>query len=147
MRFRYPLQKIVDLKTNQKTQAEWMLSKAVGKLKEEEDSLLELHQEKLRLEEELVKLSEQSVTISSMLINQQYINHINNQIQQQNKQILAAQNIVEHKKIELQTKMQDEKVWNMTRDKALSLFQAEFLKKEQDALDEMATVRYINSAP
>ena len=36
MRFRYPLQKLVDLKTNQKEQAEWMLSEAIADLQREE---------------------------------------------------------------------------------------------------------------
>ena len=37
--FRYSLQKIVDLKKNEKTQAEWILSHAMGVLQEEEHSL------------------------------------------------------------------------------------------------------------
>ena len=46
-KFRYAYQKIVDLKTSEKTQAEWLLSTAVGKLHTEEDSLNRLYQERL----------------------------------------------------------------------------------------------------
>ena len=42
MRFRYSLQKIVDLKANETKQAEWLLSDAVGRLSEAEHSLQEL---------------------------------------------------------------------------------------------------------
>ncbi|MGV2795025.1 flagellar export protein FliJ, partial [Clostridium perfringens] len=38
MRFRYVYQKVVDLKSNEKTQAEWMLSAAVGILQAEQYS-------------------------------------------------------------------------------------------------------------
>ena len=38
-KFRYAYQKIADLKTSEKTQAEWLLSTAVGMLHTEEDSL------------------------------------------------------------------------------------------------------------
>lgn len=36
MRFHYTFQKVVDLKGNEKTQAEWMLSTALGELQAQE---------------------------------------------------------------------------------------------------------------
>lgn len=42
MRFHYTFQKVVDLKGNEKTQAEWMLSSALGELQAQEKSLDEL---------------------------------------------------------------------------------------------------------
>ena len=48
-KFRYAYQKIADLKTSEKTQAEWLLSSAVGKLHTEEDSLNRLYQEEILL--------------------------------------------------------------------------------------------------
>lgn len=145
MQFRYPLQKIVDLKSNQKQQAEWILSKAVGKLLEEESSLERLTKDKQLLQEELNQQSLQSTTISSMMLTEQYIHHLNQQIVLKHNSVLNAQTVVQESKTVLQKKMQDEKVWKTTKDKAEWLFQAQFLKKEQEELDEIATVRFVNS--
>ncbi|MFD2613004.1 flagellar export protein FliJ [Paenibacillus gansuensis] len=145
MRFHYHLQKIVDLKTTQKTHAEWMLSKAVGVLREEESSLTMLYEQKTKLQEELQEQS-LSTTISSMRTAQFYISRLDERIRNQQGQIQAAQSEVEHTKNVLQNKMQDEKVWSMTREKAKLMFHSQLLKKEQDELDEMATVRFVNTA-
>ncbi|ANE47540.1 hypothetical protein SY83_16035 [Paenibacillus swuensis] len=147
MRFHYPLQKIVDLKTTQKTQAEWILSHAVGILRDEESNLDQLYEQKSQLQYELQDKTTQSTTISSMMVTQTYINHLSNRIHEKNKQVEMAQTEVEQKKTILQSKMQDEKIWNITRDKAQMVFQTQVLKKEQDELDEIATVRFVNTAP
>ncbi|MEC0268507.1 flagellar export protein FliJ, partial [Paenibacillus anseongense] len=39
MQFRYSFQQIVDLKNNERTQAEWILSEAMGQLRNEETNL------------------------------------------------------------------------------------------------------------
>ncbi|GJM75556.1 hypothetical protein HMSSN036_77720 [Paenibacillus macerans] len=48
MKFRYVYQKVLDLKSNEKTQAEWMLSAAVGELQSEQRSLEQLFEEQAR---------------------------------------------------------------------------------------------------
>jgi flagellar FliJ protein len=142
MRFRYAFQKIVDLKTNEKTQAEWMLSEAIGKVREEEISLSELHSAKDGLQEQLYTVSMNKTTISQIMMLQQFVDHIDQQIVLKNHDLQHAQQVVISKKDVLAGKMLEEKIWCKAKDRAQQRFSAIALKKEQEQLDEMATNRF-----
>jgi flagellar FliJ protein len=142
MRFRYAFQKIVDLKTNEKTQAEWMLSEAIGKVREEENSLSELHTEKDGLQDQMHAVCSNRATISQMLMFQQFVDHIDQQIVSKNKDLQQAHQVMLTKQDALNGKMLEEKIWCKAKDKAQQRFTAIALKKEQEQLDEMATNRF-----
>lgn len=141
MRFKYTFQKIVDLKSNEKTQAEWVLSGAIGHLREEEESLSTLFSEKSSIETELISAAEHT-TASALMNYQYYLEHLNHRIRNKTVDVrMAEKNVVEKRGI-LSSKMVEEKVWDQARNKAYLLHQAMVLKKEQEVLDEMATMRY-----
>jgi flagellar FliJ protein len=142
MSFRYSFQQIVDLKNNERTQAEWILSEAMGQLRNEETSLHGLFEQKEYLHNEMVQATSHSVTISNMLMMQSYMNHVDNQIARKHQDVKQAQHIVTQKQEHLSVKMIDEKVWTKAREKAHNQFRVMVAKKEQDALDEMATNRF-----
>lgn len=142
MRFHFPLQKIVDLKKNEKTQAEWVLSSAFGKLKAEEISLEALLKEQTKQQQRLASASEAPVPIADIQFIQQYITYLQQAIDKQRGLVKAAQLHVEGSKQALTEKTLDEKVWNKAREKALEHFNAASLKKEQHELDELASVRF-----
>jgi len=142
MRFRYAFQKIVDLKENEKTQAEWLLSQAIGKMREEESSLHELHAEKDGIHEQLHKASSNKATISQMMMFQQYAQHIDQQIVLKNKDLEIAKQVVVVKQDDLAGRMMEEKVWSKAKERAQHRFDAHLLKIEQNQLDEMATSRF-----
>ncbi|MFH5183171.1 flagellar export protein FliJ [Paenibacillus sp. TAB 01] len=142
MRFRYAFQKIVDLKANEKTQAEWILTEAIGKMREEESSLSELYSAKDEMIEQLQTASARTATISQLMMMQQYVDHIDHQIIRKNKDLEQAQQVVDMKQHDLAGKMMQEQVWNKAKEKALRQFTAAMLKKEQEQLDEMATNRF-----
>lgn len=142
MRFRYAFQKIVDLKTNEKTQAEWILTQAIGKMREEESSLTELFSAKDDLVEQLQTVSAHKTTISELMIMQQYVDHLDQQIIMKNKDLEQAQHVVNLKQDDLAGKMMQEQVWSKAKDKAFQRFNSLMLKKEQEQLDEMATNRF-----
>lgn len=142
MRFRYAFQKIVDLKINEKTQAEWMLSEAIGKMRAEESSLAELEKAKHEMQEELHRSSSQVTTVSNLLMLQSYVNHIDGRIQRKHRDVQAAKTIVQLKQDDLTGKMLEEKVWTKAKERAFQHFSSEVLKKEQNQLDEMATNRF-----
>lgn len=147
MKFRYPFQKVVDLKNNERTQAEWMLSNAIGKLQIEENSLQELHTKKEILEKNLSQASSNSAKIFELQEFQEYLTFVEQQIQTKHQDIQKAQHQVAHKKDDLSEKMLDEKVWSKAKEKAYSQYTALSLKKEQEQLDELATMRYISVSP
>lgn len=145
MKFRYPLQKVVDLKNNERSQAEWMLSQALGTLQIEESSLDKLHSEKQVLINNLSEASKNSAKISELQVFQEYLSYIEQQISTKHQDVQNAQTYVNTKQEDLSIKILDEKVWEKAKEKAYSKFQFTSLQKEQQQLDELATMRYINS--
>ncbi|PYI50369.1 flagellar export protein FliJ [Paenibacillus flagellatus] len=141
MRFRYPLQKLVDLKTNEKEQAEWMLSEAVGALQREELTLAELLAEHRRVAEELESASARKTTISQIQMLQHYLQHMEQQIRAKSNDVHRAQSNVADKQQALTEKMMEEKVWTKAKEKAHRQFTAFVLKKEQEEMDEIALTR------
>jgi flagellar FliJ protein len=142
MNFRYSFQQIVDLKNNERTQAEWILSEAMGQLRNEETSLHGLFEQKDSLHDEMASVSSSSVSISKMLLMQNYMNHVDQQIARKHLDVEQAQHVVLKKQEHLSERMIDEKVWSKAREKAYNQFQSFVAKKEQEALDEMATNRF-----
>lgn len=146
MKFRYSFQKIVDLKNNERNQAEWVLSKAIGTLKNEETRLSVLFDSRNEVYAQLASASEEKTTISQMMLMQSYVDHIDQQIAKKRGDIQVAQSIVINKQEKLSEKIQDEKVWNKARETAFTRYKSFNEKKEQDALDEMATNRFKKSS-
>lgn len=142
MHFRYSFQQIVNLKNNERTQAEWVLSEAMGQLRDEETSLDGLFKLKENLQNEMSAVSSDSVSISKMLMMQTYMDHVDQQIARKHKDVQQAKHVVLRKQEHLSERMIDEKVWTKAREKAFNQFQSFVAKKEQDALDEMATNRF-----
>ncbi|MEI7027332.1 flagellar export protein FliJ [Paenibacillus sp. y28] len=142
MKFKYSFQKLVDLKANEKSQAEWMLSKAIGKLNEEESSLQGLQAEKTSTHERMLGTAERKATISEMIAAQHYMQHLDHRIQQKRQEVHRAQNEVSQKQVFLSEKMLQEKVWNKAKERAYESFVGKIRKQEQEELDEIATVRH-----
>jgi flagellar FliJ protein len=142
MRFQYTFQKIVDLKNNERTQAEWVLADAIGKLRSEEEQLAELEDYKLRVQEQLVEVSSHKTTISEMLLMQHYVDQYSNRINAKHQSVQEAHHNVQNKQEYLTDKMLEEKVWAKARERAHHTYVGNLLHKEQLELDEMATNRF-----
>ncbi|MBM7564611.1 flagellar export protein FliJ [Paenibacillus sacheonensis] len=146
-RFHYAYQKIVDLKTSEKSQAEWQLSIVVGKLSQEESSLQKLQEERALWCEKLQQASQQAVPLSAILTMQSYIDFLDDGILRKLRDVKKAESAVEAGRRFLSDRMMDEKVWLKTKENALRRFQADRMTKEQNELDELATVRFMYAAP
>ncbi|MBJ6363379.1 flagellar export protein FliJ [Paenibacillus sp. MAHUQ-46] len=141
-KYRYPYQKIVDLKTSQKTQAEWMLSVAVGKLQLEEQSLEQLEEEKQHWADQLLEAAANLVVLSELRVMQQYMEHLEECIIRKSGDVKTAKMEVDRSKGYLTEKMMDEKVWLKAKENANGRFSQMILLKEQNELDEIASVRF-----
>ncbi|MDF9841383.1 MULTISPECIES: flagellar export protein FliJ [unclassified Paenibacillus] len=142
MRFHYTFQKVVDLKGNEKTQAEWMLSTALGELQAQEKSLDELLIQRSSLLLSLQSAAEQKTPMAKIIEMQNYVQYLDTCIARKHADINRAHQEVQHKQDHLSTKVLDEKVWLKARDKAKTIFQQNMILREQNELDEMATVRF-----
>ncbi|MFS0727842.1 flagellar export protein FliJ [Paenibacillus sp. 1P07SE] len=141
-KYHYPYQKIVDLKTSEKTQAEWILSTALGKLQDEEQTLHGLRREKALRQEEMLHSAAQVVSLSELRISQDYIRFLDECIERKLEDVSSAKRDVEISQSKLTDKMMDEKVWLKAKEKSTFRFRQELLLREQNELDEMASVRY-----
>ncbi|MCK6074051.1 MULTISPECIES: flagellar export protein FliJ [Paenibacillus] len=146
MKFRYHFQKVVDLKSNEKTQAEWMLSSAIGKLQTEEEHLMQLINDRNSLMDIIQSSAESCASASSLQELQRYAYHLDECISRKSSDVKHAQVNVQRNQTFLNGKVIDEKVWLGARDKAKIRFQQEMLLREQNDLDEMATVRFAAKA-
>ncbi|GGG12403.1 flagellar export protein FliJ [Paenibacillus abyssi] len=142
-RYHYPYQKIVDLKKSEKTQAEWMLSTALGKLQSEEQKLDQLLLDRAAWQEKLHNASMQIVTLSELTLLQSYLDHIDECIAKKYNDVHTAKSEVELEQSRLSVKMKDEKVWLKAKEQAFHRFSHTMQLKEQNELDEMATARYM----
>lgn len=145
MKYRYPLQKLVDLKANEKSHAEFLLSKAVVRLQEEQASLHRLHGERRAVEDAVWDSASGATTISELMQAQSYLLHLDQQIQRKHEDVLSAEQGVSRMQESLNGKVIEEKVWNKAKERAFDRFMTVVRKKEQDELDEIASVRRLET--
>ncbi len=143
MNFQYNFQKVVDIKSSAKNQAEWLLSSAIGELQAEEQSLDQLLEDQNRTLEAINQATEQSSPALELQNLQRYVVYLDQAIARKITDVRKAQLNVDHKKLHLTEKMVDEKVWMQAKEKAKTKFMHEHMLREQNALDEMATVRFV----
>jgi|UPI000374C7EE flagellar FliJ protein len=141
VKFRYPLQKIVDLKESEKSMAEWEYAAAIGFLRKEEERLAALRKEKEEAEQRLFEQTQRPTALSELQRLQQVIEWLDAGIRKQSESVREAERKMIQRRQKLTDKMVDEKVWVNARDKALQRFRHEALRREQNELDEMAIMR------
>jgi flagellar FliJ protein len=142
MRFHYPLQKIVDLKESEKSQAEWRLSEAIGRLKEEESALDEWKNERKKWEDRFRDMCERGASVADLIAIEQHLDYVDRQISAQMLQVAKAKNRVDSRKKKLKHKMIDAKIWNTAKEKARLQFLQEYARKEQGELDDLVSTRF-----
>lgn len=145
--FQYSFQKIVDLKSSEKMQAEWLLSSALSALAAEEQSLQQLHLAKREWEERLHSAAQNAIPLSELQTIGQYLDHLDSCIANKRKDVQHAERHVSQQRERLADRMKDEKVWLKAKDHALSRFRQALQLKEQNELDELATVRFMVPTP
>ncbi|SFE16480.1 flagellar FliJ protein [Paenibacillus algorifonticola] len=145
--FRYSYQKIVDLKTSEKTQAEWILSSSIGELQAAELTVEQLRESREEWEQKQHQSSQSGVSLAELQTIQQYVDYLDSCIEAKLLEVKRAQKVVEQNRIKLSDKMQDEKVWLKAKDNEKERFRYAMQLKEQNELDEMATVRFMVSVP
>lgn len=142
MNFKYVYQKVVDLRTNEKSQAEWILSAAVGELEAQKRSLEQLLADRVLTWSAIQQEVETKAEVAKLQQLQRHMDFLEKCIITKNNEVRYAEVNVETKQKQLNSKVLDEKVWLKAREKANASFQHELLLREQSDLDEMATVRF-----
>lgn len=145
--FKYTFQKIVDLKESEKIQAEWMLSEAIAELNEQQKQLEHLENQEKVWQQKLEDSVLVPTTMQDVITIQHYIDFYIQAIVQKKLVIQKVKQKVDMRRQELASKMKEEKVWVKAKDNAYSQFKQAVQLKEQNELDEMASIRFIAPTP
>jgi flagellar FliJ protein len=135
------LQKIVDLKGSEKSLAEWEYAAAMNRLREEEEKLGRIREERRHIEERIGQAAADRVTLSELMTLQSYLDVLNARIERQSENVAAAASRVREQQGKLAEKTVEEKVWLKAREKAREAYQYIWMVKQQNELDEIAAVR------
>jgi flagellar FliJ protein len=141
VRFKYPLQKVVNLKKTEKSNAEMLLARAMGHLRMVEMSLSELEQERDAVDALLSDSTQQPTSVSALIAIQDYLEHLEQCIQRKRSEQVEAKVEVQNKQVHLTERTVDEKVWLKTKERAYQKFATVMQRKEQSELDEIALRR------
>lgn len=141
MKFRYAFEKLVELKNNEKSYAEWLLSNSIGKLHRAESSLQLLIQDKDEAYQHIHHAGKGKIAVSQLQQMQDYMHFLDRQIEETSRHVERAQAEVTERQTELTEKMKEEKIWQKAKEKAYEHFISIARKKEQEVLDEMAQIR------
>lgn len=141
MSYRFPLQKVLDYKEKEKQQAQQELGSSLQKKQVVEQGIQQLYIKKEQTEDRLFSLNK-GYKASELHHYHQYMNALNQQIISMQGQLKRAQKDVERKQSTLMEKARDEKVWHEWKIRLFEQDRQEQQKKEQEMLDEMASIRY-----
>lgn len=119
-----------------------MLSSALGELQAQEKSLDELIIQRNAVMSSLQSAAEQKTPMAKLREMQDYVDYLDKCIARKHSDISRAHTEVQSKQDHLSTKVLDEKVWLKAKDKAQTAFLQNMSLREQNELDEMATVRF-----
>ena len=145
-KYRYPYQKIVDLKSSEKTQAEWLLAAAIGRLEQEERTLARLQEELAAWHVRMLNEAEAGASLAELQMMQSYVEYLNAAIRKQQENVRHAFAEKERRREALADRMIDEKVWLKAKERSFHDFRLAQQRAEQNELDEIASVRFVFTA-
>ena len=145
-KYRYAYQKIVDLKSSEKTQAEWLLAEAVGKLDQEERTLARLQEERSAWLDRMQTEAEDGASLAEIQMMQAYVEYLDAAIRKQQENVRRALAEKERCRAVLADRMIDEKVWLKAKERDFLHFRLAQQRSEQNELDEIASVRFVYTA-
>jgi flagellar FliJ protein len=145
MTYSFPYQKIVDLKSNQTSQAKWLFQSAMKLLKTEQEQLVEMIKEKEEIAERLSHLHETGSSVSELLIYQNYLFHIDSTINLQNNEVEKAESKVTTCRHDLTRYEAQEKVWHKLKEKRFRQYVVELNREEQKESDEISSYQHFRS--
>lgn len=141
-KFTYRMQSILNIQYQLETQAKMELGRAQMKLMEEEERLQGLIDRKEAYLEEGRKMRSDVLRVSDLKDNRNAMLIMDEMIEAQRGQVAAAQDVVEAARLKLQEVMQERKMHERLKEKALEQFIQEENAAEGKAVDELTSYTY-----
>lgn len=141
-KFRYRMQSILDIKYQLETQAKMELGKAQMALNEEQEKLQRLIERKADYLEEGRRLRENAISVNDLRDNRNAVLIMDDLIVAQRIEVVKAEEVVELARQKLTEIMQDRKMHEKLKEKALLEFLEEEKKAEAKVVDELTSYTY-----
>lgn len=141
-KFAYRMQNILNIQYQLETQAKMELGRAQMALMEEEETLQRLIDRKEAYLEEGRKMRSDVLHVSDLKDNRNAMLIMDEMIEMQKEQVALAQDVVEAARLKLQGVMQERKMHERLKEKALEQFIQEENAAEGKAVDELTSYTY-----
>ena len=141
-KFAYRMQSILNIQYQLETQAKMELGRAQMALMEEEETLQRLIDRKEAYLEEGRKMRSDVLHVSDLKDNRNAMLIMDEMIETQKEQVALAQDVVEAARLKLQGVMQERKMHERLKEKALEQFIKEENAAEGNAVDELTSYTY-----
>ena len=138
----YRIQSILNIQYQLETQAKMELGRAQMALMEEEETLQRLIDRKEAYLEEGRKMRSDVLHVSDLKDNRNAMLIMDEMIETQKEQVALAQDVVEAARLKLQGVMQERKMHERLKEKALEQFIQEENAAEGKAVDELTSYTY-----
>ncbi|GAB7388219.1 hypothetical protein BSNK01_20560 [Bacillaceae bacterium] len=139
--YRFPMQRILDLKVKEKEKAQLEYGNALQKWRAEENRLRQLQAQIRALQEERCNRTSRT-KISELRDYEGYLHYLEELARQQQRRLKQTERELENRQNALLDKTREVKMWQRWQERWKANWQYQREKKEQAALDETATVRY-----
>ena len=141
-KFRYRMQSILNIQYQLETQAKMEFGRAQMRLMEEEEKLQGLINRKEAYLEEGRRMRSDVLHVGDLKDNRNAMLIMDEMIEAQKGQVARAQEIVEAARLKLQEVMQERKMHERLKEKALEQFMREENAAEGKAVDELTSYTY-----
>lgn len=138
MKFRFPLQKIVDLREQERMQAEWRLAEALERLREEERSFAELERMRDDVGRIMADACVEATTAAHLSVVGRFLTQLDGRIRRKRADLENAERTVSERRDDLRGRLVEERIWRNARNKAMERFRSEMLRAEQKEIDDWA---------
>lgn len=141
-KFRYRMQSILNIKYQLENQAKMDLGRAQVRLMEEEEKLQTLIDRKEAYLEEGRRMRCKTLHVSELRDNSNAVSVMDEMIDRQKEQVAKAEEAVEAARVRLQEVMQERKMHERLKEKALEQFRREENAAEFKSVDELTSYTY-----
>lgn len=141
-KFRYRMQSILNIKYQLETQAKMDLGRAQARLMEEEEKLKTFIDRKETYLEEGRRMRSKALNVNDLRDNTNAVKVMDEMISRQREQVSLAEQEVEAARAKLQEVMQERKMHERLKEKALEQFMREENAAEFKAVDELTSYTY-----
>ena len=141
-KFRYRMQSILNIQYQLENQAKMELGRAQMRLLEEEEKLQGLIDRKEAYLEEGRKMRSDALHVNDLRDNRNAMLIMDEMIEAQRAQVALAEEVVEAARLKLQEVMQERKMHERLKGKALEQFMKEENAAEGKAVDELTSYTY-----